>query len=826
MDYDRAEVVANIESLFLCESLDLSRGSPREGLYGFQQTGGGPPSSTVVDAVYPMSRAKEPCDFCRRMGLDCFVATRGVMQNGCTCCISLYKECSFTHAQAPGKFLDTLHTVSENVDIPVGGLTGRRVLKSLGGADDLETQRKSSARFPREAVRILKGWLLDHIQNPYPTEQEKDELKQRTGLKRSQISNWLANARRRGKARSVGSGGAAAPPRSCSPARGAVDIPRPDNVDMSLMTPLERWKHSPPENEAASTTDIMRALAATPLDSDTQRPAHHAGHVRSLSRKTGSSNDSSLANSNILHPPSVSSLETSRSSHSDLSFASLFSHRSLNSMDRKDRRRRRKAVTPVNTFNQQKARSARIFQCTFCTDSFPAKYDWQRHEKSLHLALEKWICSPQGGAVLVDGTSTCVFCKAPSPDEDHLESHNFSACQEKEVHERTFFRKDHLNQHLRLMHNAKFEPSMEGWRSSTTEIRSRCGFCGASFMAWKDRVDHIAAHFKNGASMAQWQGDWGFDPFIQAAVENAIPPYLIGQERMTLNPWTTANRAQMPASPSNDYQPSLSVPQDANCYSRLQRELVVYIREQVAAGIIPTDQMLQDQARKTIYGCVDPWNQTCADNPVWLSVLKRDTGLETVPDSEHIQFSNLGMQPPFALDGGLRQPPVETNPLARSVCAQALHSPRRCPDSGFHTPAYRSSAGPSMPGSLSGSYVGSTGVVSAGPAATTPGLSTDLANSLSAGLSSSSAPVSDPLVQMGFDPEFLRRLSESYGDLDPEDDDLHGLSFDDLVVADSAPVHSTESVLRRAALADAQATSVPNVFSGPRQEHPGFERNS
>ena len=38
----------------------------------------------------------------------------------------------------------------------------------------------------------------------------------------------------------------------------------------------------------------------------------------------------------------------------------------------------------------------RMFQCTFCTDTFKSKYDWTRHEKSLHLSLEKWICAPSG----------------------------------------------------------------------------------------------------------------------------------------------------------------------------------------------------------------------------------------------------------------------------------------------------------------------------------------------------------------------------------------------------------------------------------------------
>src|SRR5262249_16202795 len=151
------------------------------------------------NGVYPMYRAKEPCDYCRGMGLDCFIAQRGVMQNGCTCCISLYRECSFIHAEPQGKFLKTLHVVSEDAYVPTGSMTGLKALKSLGGRNTGSgsgtggsggtvfrgdaRQRKSGARFSREAVKILKAWLSDHTSHPYPTDEEKDILKLQTGLK-------------------------------------------------------------------------------------------------------------------------------------------------------------------------------------------------------------------------------------------------------------------------------------------------------------------------------------------------------------------------------------------------------------------------------------------------------------------------------------------------------------------------------------------------------------------------------------------------------------------------------------------------------------------
>lgn len=802
LDFDDADAVADIHSLRQEQPLEFPC-DPAEQVTANEQ-GENPMDFFTVESKYPMFRAQDPCDFCRTMGFDCFVAKRGVMQNGCTCCISLYRECSFTHAKKPGKFLDTLHPVSENVDIPTGSMTGKRALKSLSGAtmDDLDFTRKGGARFPREAVRVLKAWLYEHSHHPYPTEQEKDQLRERTGLKRTQISNWLANARRRGKVRPIA--------RSSSPVPGAIDIPRHQRRDISHMTPLERWKHSPPEHEAAATSDIIRALENTPFD-----PARQpSNHVRSFSRRTGSSGgDSSHANSNAIPVSSGSSLETSRSSISDLSFASAFSHRSLGSMDRKERqrRRRRKPSPVVNTFNQQKARSARIFQCTFCADSFPTKYDWQRHEKSLHLALDKWTCSPHGGVVTMNGTNRCVFCLAADPDENHLESHNYSFCQEKTPQERTFYRKDHLNQHLKLMHNVKYDPSMDKWRSSTTEMKSRCGFCGATFTTWKDRVDHLASHFKNGADINQWQGDWGFEPFVQSLVESAMPPYLIGEERRTLDPFKISHKTSRPLEDPY-YDRGLPVPDDANCFLRLQRMLTAFIHHQVHLGIFPTDQMIQDEGRRIIYGCEDPWNQTCADNEVWLSVLKRDAGIEPVPNSEHIKFDNLGMLPPFAAHGGLRLPPAESNPLARfSVCHNTPQIPS-FPSSGIQSPAIgtgQSSAVQSMPGSAAGSYGGSSGAISGKPP---PGLASDWGSAFSTRTSSSSFPTHesvDPLIQMGFEPEFLQRLNEGYGDLDQE---MDGLTFDNTAEDNTPhPPGWTEGLPDAAE----EHSSVSNIMSAP-----------
>lgn len=125
--------------------------------------------------------------------------------------------------------LDTLDPVGEDDERHFGGLTGRKQMRSLGhmGPIDDETTGEerpargaAASRFPRAAVKVLKDWMLRHFDHPYPTDEEKEDLKQQTGLSVKQISDWMANTRRRQKAR---------PKRSASPSirpsTEVIDIP-------------------------------------------------------------------------------------------------------------------------------------------------------------------------------------------------------------------------------------------------------------------------------------------------------------------------------------------------------------------------------------------------------------------------------------------------------------------------------------------------------------------------------------------------------------------------------------------------------------------------
>ncbi|KAK1489678.1 hypothetical protein CTAM01_11117 [Colletotrichum tamarilloi] len=371
---------------------------------------------------------------------------------------------------------------------------------------------KVGSRFTSANIRVLKTWFENHERHPYPTPDQAERLLKQTGLSKQQLINWFANTRRRRKIRP---GGASTPART-EAGSSPIDVPvrRPTPMAFEQMNPMQRWEHSPPDSEPASAADISRAVAAS-----SKRPGLLG---RSRSSAGSWENASSIS--------SVGTSQSSGGSHSNASAHSHGSRKSPTPMEalRKDsNRRRRRAMLKERRGNRLSLRQINTYQCTFCAETFKTKYDWQRHEKSLHLSLEEWVCSPHGSTTQHPEKGViCVFCDEANPTQQHLDDHHQAACSERPVKERTYYRKDHLRQHLKLVHKtSKMSKTAETWKVTTDKIRSRCGFCGTTFDSWATRGDHIADHYRDdGNTMSNWKGDWGFEPQILAKVDNAVPP--------------------------------------------------------------------------------------------------------------------------------------------------------------------------------------------------------------------------------------------------------------------------------------------------------------
>lgn len=384
--------------------------------------------------------------------------------------------------------------------------------------------------------------------------------------------------------------------------------------------PMQRWRESPPETEAASLSAIAQALGSplsTRLSTD------------SLNSQLVSSRPASI----VSHGSGTSYSSSSAGSAGSASLRNASRHRVT---------KRTRPVPP-----KWKATDKRAFPCTFCCDSFKSKYDWSRHEKALHLNLQGWRCAPFGGTVVSPETGRihCTYCGLLDPTPAHLQIHAHGTCQSQT---QIYARKDHLVQHLRRFHHAEDLSAIDSWRIETPAISSRCGFCDTRLETWEERVEHLAAHFRKGSTMKDWKGEHGFEPEIAAHVTDAIPPYVITHESESYTPFSATDRTtaehvyqmkvasdrlmrewKLPESSLESIAHSKSPNYDGNIelasmtFSQFMAfHLGRYAQYQTLQGIIPTDKMFQDEARRLQFGTTDPWERTIADSEDWLKAFR------------------------------------------------------------------------------------------------------------------------------------------------------------------------------------------------------------
>ncbi|PNH27474.1 hypothetical protein BJF96_g9273 [Verticillium dahliae] len=137
------------------------------------------------------------------------------------------------------------------------------------------------------------------------------------------------------------------------------------------MSPLERWRNSPPDEEPVDLALIESALDAFLSDnSNDLEPADSSYREGSASSADDSFNSKTRGLSLDGSSDSNSSCYSFHSSTSN-----HYGARSGHSSDG--------GIRPPSKTG--KPATATSFQCTFCLQSFHKKFDWSRHEQSVHL---------------------------------------------------------------------------------------------------------------------------------------------------------------------------------------------------------------------------------------------------------------------------------------------------------------------------------------------------------------------------------------------------------------------------------------------------------
>ncbi|KAJ5504346.1 Homeodomain [Penicillium fimorum] len=464
--------------------------------------------SQWLDGAY---RPPVSCAHCHRHRLQCLIIRTGPAnpnpKNSCSSCVALFRECSLAKGEKrlPSGFetfspvLGHLHGVPEDGN-PLPATTA-----------DNGDERKEPKQFLRKGARVLREWFYQNQEYPYPTIAQKNQMAHETGFSQKRISTWFANARRRQKQK-IQAAGLSSTSRTRSGSPMVIST-------LSSLTPMERWQASPPEDEPVPELAIQNAIASSSIESDNSLdPFQLDGSTMDFFNFDKSSSHLASSVSSIGSKLSETSDSTSSvwSYHSSADTGLPFPLLPKQTKSKRIRGRQRAAVD----YN---------YQCTFCTQSFKKKHDWARHEKSVHLTLDSWVCTPNindAQQVFELQSSECPFCDVLFPTPAHWEEHEFQVCADKPAQERSFSRKDYLWQHLRKFHSCTKSPvaDLAAWRGSGANVESRCGFCRCSLSTWSARAEHLADHFKKGSRMDQWEGDWGLDASALSVLRNAVPP--------------------------------------------------------------------------------------------------------------------------------------------------------------------------------------------------------------------------------------------------------------------------------------------------------------
>ena len=339
-----------------------------------------------------------------------------------------------------------------NIDIQSPELPTQALRARRSGA-------RRAAKLPAHALRCLRVWLEENRSNPYPNAETKRSLASQCGITEKQVNTWFTNTRAR-----------------------------------RMTTSLDQSTHHS-EDEGHYESRVS-SVASTPVIND-GKPFGYATPFHGRVSDT-----SAFAAKGLSGTASAISRRGKKKDYGAIKAASPIDEEASPSH-------------PVlaNTTASSTNKDAEQWQCTFCHHHVAPK-SWRRHEETQHRPKRKWTCLLNGPRLTLpsrfNASNVCAFCMEENPTQEHfLKAHRIVECLQKHEKDRTFLRPDHLRQHVRNYHKVTlYEIVRDSWRRDgpgKDEVENwKCGFCDQPLRTWDIRETHIAGHFKDGKTMADW----------------------------------------------------------------------------------------------------------------------------------------------------------------------------------------------------------------------------------------------------------------------------------------------------------------------------------
>ena len=287
-----------------------------------------------------------------------------------------------------------------------------------------------------------------------------------------------------------------------------------------MQDPLERWLHTPPQEEPVTLPVIVAAIDSTDKqlrDSDggilpgistfgPRAVSPLPTYNRILKRQNSDTSPQRYPRASIRRHESGSVSGVS-------SAASASSNVSKNSYGSRTGRQGKRIKVDVHRGLSESVKEKQyghLFQCTWCYQGFSRKDAWKRHEEVEHCPGGEFVCMLNGPTHYSRDSSICVFCSRRDPTIEHFRGHRVDQCYSRPESKRCFTRPDSFQQHIRQMHpnSSNSVPLRKFYRLFPSAGRVWCcGFCEAEITDWNVRATHIANHFVAGLDMRSWMSE-------------------------------------------------------------------------------------------------------------------------------------------------------------------------------------------------------------------------------------------------------------------------------------------------------------------------------